>query len=71
MATRVENTFNVGIGIKPTFNVTNYTAYVLKMENISYHTMLPISPFKPIQYEETDRFMDTVSACQKIAYLDT
>ncbi|OXA48979.1 hypothetical protein Fcan01_16338 [Folsomia candida] len=42
-----------------------------EQEELFYNQILPISPIKPIGYDETDRIVKTLSKCGKQAFLDT
>lgn len=46
-------------------------AFYKRLELISYNEVLPVSPYKPIHYKEVERFVNTLSTCEKTAFIDT
>lgn len=73
MVRRIENNLKLAHSLRPRVNMRIFSAdtYIQQVENISYHNILPVSPFKPIKYNEADRFIQTLSTCEKTAFLDT
>ncbi|OXA49086.1 hypothetical protein Fcan01_16818, partial [Folsomia candida] len=71
MASHIEKTIPLLNVRMSTQDNGSIDAFYKRLELISYNEVLPVSPYKPIHYKEVERFVNTLSTCEKTAFIDT